>query len=273
MQKAVSTYVYVKERLHPGLLEGLVRGGAQAIEIFAARQHIDYANRKQHVREIADWFRSTGIPLNSVHSPLYGDYEFGRAGAPPVNVASTDRAGRIEAMDEIKRALEIAEQIPFRFLIQHLGTPNESFDERRLEAAMISVEHLRAFAKPLGVRILLENIPNELSTPDKLVDFIHAAHFDDVGICFDFGHAHIMSSVAEAFEIVKPHVRSTHVHDNAKDKDSHLWPGAGSINWKEAMELLRSAPQTPPLLLEIEHDDKVNPIEKMQPMFDQLEKA
>ena len=73
-----------------------------------------------------------------MHSPLYGDYEFGRAGAPPVNVASTDRAGRIEAMDEIKRALEIAEQIPFKFLIQHLGTTNESFDERKIEAAMTS---------------------------------------------------------------------------------------------------------------------------------------
>ena len=46
MLKAMSTYVYVKERLHPGLLDGLVRGGAQAIEIFAARQHLDYANRK-----------------------------------------------------------------------------------------------------------------------------------------------------------------------------------------------------------------------------------
>ena len=57
MQKAVSTHVYVKERLHPGLLDGLARSGAQAIEIFAARQHLDYANRKQHVREIADWFR------------------------------------------------------------------------------------------------------------------------------------------------------------------------------------------------------------------------
>ena len=64
---------------------------------------------------------------NSVHSPLYADYEFGRAGAPPVNVASTDRAGRIEAMDEIKRALEIAEQIPFRFLVQHLGTQRRIF--------------------------------------------------------------------------------------------------------------------------------------------------
>ena len=273
MLKAVSTYLYVKERLHPGLLDGLAKSGAQAIEIFAARQHMDYANRKQHVREIAEWFHGSGIALNSVHSPLYADYEWGRAGAPPVNIASTDRAGRIEAMDEIKRALEIAEQIPFRFLIQHIGTSNEEFDERKFEAAMTSVEHLRAFAKPLGVRILLENTPNELSTPERLVEFIRASHFDDVGVCFDFGHAHITSSVAEAFEILKGYIQSTHVHDNAKDKDSHLWPGAGTINWKEAMELLRAAPHTPPLLLELEGDEKVNPLEKLQATFDKLESA
>src|SRR5215467_12479129 len=154
MQKAVSTYICVKERLHPGLLDWMVEAGAQAIEIFAARQHFDYANRKQHIREIAEWFRSTGIPLNSVHAPLFADYEWGRTGAPPVNIASTDRAGRIDAMDEIKRAVEIAEQIPYRFLVQHIGTPGEAFDDRKFEAAMTSVEHLRAFAKPLGVRVL-----------------------------------------------------------------------------------------------------------------------
>jgi sugar phosphate isomerase/epimerase len=271
MLKAVSTYIHVKERLHPGLLDGLQRSGAQAIEIFAARQHIDYANRKQHVREIAEWFRGSGVALNSVHSPLYADYEWGRAGAPPVNIASTDRAGRIEAMDEIKRALEIAEQIPFRFLIQHIGVSNEMFDDRKFEAALTSIEHLRAFARPLGVRILLENIPNELATPDKLIEFIHTSHFEDVGVCFDFGHAHIMSDVTQAFEILKLHICSTHVHDNAKDRDSHLWPGDGSINWKEAMELLRSAPQTPPLLLEIEADEKMNPLEKIGQTFDKLE--
>ena len=90
-----------------------------------------------------------------------------------------DIGSRIEAMDEIKRALEIAEQIPFRFLIQHLGTSNEMFDDRKFEAAMTSVEHLRAFAKPLGVRILLENIPNELSAPDRLVG--RERHHRDVG--------------------------------------------------------------------------------------------
>ena len=271
MLKAMSTLVYVKERLHPGLLDGLVRGGAQSIEIFAARQHLDYANRKQHVREIADWFRASGVSLNSVHAPLYADYEWGRTGAQPMNVASTDRASRIEAMDEIKRALEVAEHIPFRFLVQHLGVSGESFDDRKFEAATTSVEHLRAFAKPLGVRILLENIPNELSTPERLVEFIRAAHFDDVGICFDVGHAHIMSDVPQAFETVKDYIRSTHVHDNAKGDDSHLWPGSGSIDWKQAMELLRSAPHTPALLLEIEADEKINPAEKMAEAFEKLE--
>src|SRR5438477_503338 len=260
MLNAISTHVYLKERLHPGLLDGLVRGGAHAIEIFAARQHLDYANRKQHVHEIADWFRTSSVPLHSVHSPMYSDYEFGRTGAPPVNVASTDRAQRVAAMDEIKRALEIAEQIPFRFLVQHIGVGGESFDARKVDAAMTSIEHLRAFAKPLGVRILLENIPNELATPEKLVEFIQDSHFDDVGVCFDVGHAHIMSNVAEALETLKNYIHSTHIHDNLKDRDSHLWPGAGSIDWKEVMGGLRGAPHTPPLLLEIEADEKVNPV-------------
>ena len=273
MLKAVSTYIYVQERLHPGLLDELVRAGAQAIEIFAARQHFDYANRKQHVREIADWFRSTSVPLNSVHAPLFADYEWGRTGAPPVNIASTDRAGRVDAMDEIKRSLEIAEHIPFRFLIQHIGTPNETFDEKKLEAAMTSVEHLRAFAKPLGVRILIENIPNELSTPERIVEFIHTTRFGDIGVCFDSGHAHLMSGVPEAFAILKNQICSTHVHDNNKDKDSHLWPGKGTINWKETMELLRTAPQTPPLLLEIEGEDKKNPGGDVGATFRKLEES
>lgn len=273
MLRAISTYIYIKERLHPGLLDGLAKGGAQAIEIFAARQHVDYANRRQHVREIADWFKANPVRLHSVHAPMYSDYDSGRTGGPPVNVAATDRAARIAAMDEIKRAIEIAEQVPFTYLVQHIGLANETFDERKFEAAMTSIEHLRAFAKPLGVRLLLENIPNELATPERLVEFIQITHFDDVGICFDVGHAHIMTDVLQAFETVKAHVLSTHVHDNAKEKDTHFWPGEGSIDWKQTMELLRSAPHRPPLLFEIEGNEKVNPVEKMGEVFDRLATA
>ncbi len=273
MLKAISTYVHVRERLHPGLLDGLVRGGAEAIEIFAARGHFDYANRRQHVVEIANRFKSTGKTLNSVHAPMFSDYEWGRTGNPPLNIASPDRSHRIEAMDEIKRAIEVAEHIPFRFLIQHLGTGGEEFAEKKLDAAMTSVEHLKAFAKPLGVTVLLENIPNELSTPEKLVEFINLTHFEDVGFCFDIGHAHMMGGVTHAFELMKKNIRSTHLHDNNKDRDAHLWPGDGSINWTEAVQLLGSAPHVPPFMLEIEGEGKTNMEEGMQKAFRKLSEA
>ena len=273
MLKAMSTYVYVRERLHPGLLDALVRGGAESIEIFAARGHFDYANRRQHVLEIANWFKSTGKTLNSVHAPLFSDYEWGKGGNPPLNIASPDRSHRIDAMDEIKRAIEIAEHIPFRFLIQHVGNGGEEFDEKKFDAAMTSVEHLKAFAKPLGVTVLLENIPNELSTPERLVEFIRLAHFEDVGFCFDIGHAHMVSSVREAFDLMKKNIRSTHLHDNNKDRDSHLWPGEGSIDWTEAMQLLRTAPHVPPLLMEIDGDDKTKVPEGMVAAFKKMSEA
>jgi sugar phosphate isomerase/epimerase len=268
MQKAMSTYVHVKRRLHPGLLDEMLRAGAETIEIFGARSHFNYTD-KEHIRETAAWFRNAGIPVNSLHSPMFSDSDWERF-TTPINVVETDRKRRIEAMDEIKRALEVAETLPFRFLVQHLGNSGEEFDERKFEAAMTSVEHLRAFARPLGVSILVENIPNEMSTPEKLAEFIRTLRQEDVGVCFDFGHAHIMSSVPQAFDVLKAHIRSTHVHDNKRDRDAHLWPGDGNIDWREAMELAQSAPHVPPILLEIEEDPTMKIFQKMEETFRKL---
>jgi sugar phosphate isomerase/epimerase len=266
----MSTFIAVKQRLHPGLLDLLVRGGAQAIEIFCARGHFDYTDRG-HIREIASWFRSNTVTLNSLHAPLFSDADWGRSGTPPVNIASLDKRERIDAMDEIKRALEVAEQLPFRFLVQHIGTPNESFSDRKFDSALTSIEHLRAFAKPLGVTVLVENIPNELSEPVKLMDMIRIGHFQDVGVCFDLGHAHIMNTVARDFDVLREHIRSTHVHDNIRDRDTHLWPGEGNIDWKEAIELLQSAPQSPALLMEIEGIEGQDVAGKMAESYQRLE--
>jgi len=272
MRRAMSTLVYAKrERLHPGLLDQFVSGGAEAIEIFAARGHFNYTDR-QHIREIGNWFRSTGVTFHSLHSPMYSDEEWGRSGTSSVNIAAVEKRDRIAATDEIKRALEVAEQAPFQFLVQHVGIGNEASSEHKLEAAMSSLEHLHAFAKPLGVQLLVENIPNDLSTPESLIELLHAGRFADIGVCFDVGHAHMMSSVKEAFHTLKDRIRSTHVHDNNKDHDSHLWPGNGNIDWTEAMSLLRAAPHVPPLLLEIEGVEGENISEKMAEVFGRLEK-
>jgi sugar phosphate isomerase/epimerase len=259
MLKAISTHIHLRDRLQPQILERLAQGGAAGIEIFAMRGHFDY-HEKHHVNEIASWFRSQPeVVFQSMHAPMFASGEWGRFDSPPLNIAGQDRKERIQAMDEIKRAIEVAEVIPFRFLVLHAGISGERFHEHKFEGALTSVEHLRAFAKPLGVQLLLENIPNELTAPEKLVDLIRTLHYEDVGVCLDLGHAHLEPGVEAAVETLKPYIRSVHVHDNHGMKDEHLWPGEGSIDWKHTMELLRTAPQVPALVLEVEGDSAGDP--------------
>ena len=259
MIHAISTFVHVRERLHPGILERLAQGGATGIEIFAMRSHYDYTNAPQ-LRELASFFHSQpAVKLESLHAPPYAGGEWGRFDSAPLNIAGGERKDRVEAMDEIKRAIESAEILPFRYLNLHIGLAGDFFEEQKFEHALSSVEHLRAFARPLGVRLLLENIPGELATPVRLAELIRALHYDDIGICLDLGHAHMESGIGQAFESVSPLLRSVHVHDNHGEKDEHLWPGAGTIDWKKTMELLRTAPQPPNLVLEVEGDHAGNP--------------
>ena len=272
MLRAISSYVLIKERLHPGSLDRMAGGGAQAIEIFAAKGHFDYTDKAQ-VKEIANWFKSGTVEFHSMHSPIFTTNNFARSTEPPLNIVDGEKRRRIEAMDEIKRALEVAEQIPFRFLVQHIGNSNESDSPRKFEDALSSIEHLRAFARPLGVTLLLENIPNELSAPERLMELLKALHYPDLGICFDAGHAHLEGTVAAAFAVLKDRVRSTHLHDNKKDRDSHLWPGEGGIDWNEAVQLLRTAPQDPALLLEIEGEEGIDLSGKMAEAYKKLEPA
>jgi sugar phosphate isomerase/epimerase len=250
MLRTISTHVFLRQRLHPGLLEILAKGGAQGIELFAARQHFDYTS-KSHVKEIALWFAANPVEPFSMHMPIFGDTEMGRSGAPAVNVVHPEKSRRIDAMDEVKRALEAAEEMPLRYLILHLGEREDLWSPRTLEHAMTAIEHLQAFARPLGVKLLLENIQNEVSESANLAEIVRIGHFKDVGICLDLGHAHIGSGIGAAIAELKPLIRSAHIHDNHGQKDEHLWPGEGTIVWAETMQDLRTAPHLAASVLEI----------------------
>jgi sugar phosphate isomerase/epimerase len=271
MMRAMSSYVYIKKRLHPGLLDAMKRGGAQGIELFAARGHFNYTD-KEHIKELSAWFKTEGVEFHSMHSPIYMSNDF-KSGGAPLNIVDTEKPRRIEAMDEIKRAVEVAEHMPFRFLVQHIGKSDEYDDPRKFEWAMSGIEHLRAFCRQLGVTLLVENTPNDLATPEKLKELLKTLHYPDLGVCFDTGHAHIMSSVHQAFGVLEPYIRSTHVHDNKGDRDAHLWPGDGTIDWSETMQALRSAPQVPAVLMEIEGEEGMDVSRKMADAYKKLETA
>jgi sugar phosphate isomerase/epimerase len=250
--RVLSTHLFLNHRLHPGLLEFAARSGAEAVEIFAARQHFDYTSRADVV-ELAGWFRSNTLQPFSMHAPLFPDREMGRAGAPAVNVLHPEKARRIDAMDEIKRALETAELIPFTNLVMHLGERTDGWSQRSIEYAQTALEHLGAFARPLGVRLLVENLTSEPTTPEHLLTILEMGHLDNVGVCLDLGHAHLTVGIPEAVATMGPRISSLHVHDNKGLKDEHLWPGDGTIPWPSTIEAVKGLTTPPASVLEIHY--------------------
>lgn len=272
MFRVLSTHLFINQRLHPGLLDLAGRAGAEAVEIFAARPHFDYTSR-EHVSELGAWFRSSNIKPFSMHAPLFPDREMGRDGAPAVNVLHPDKARRIDAMDEIKRALESAEHIPLRYLVVHLGDRSDTWSPRSMEYALTALEHLGAFAGPLGVRLLVENILNEPTTPEHLQLILQMGHLDNVGVCLDLGHAHINPGIQEAVGVLGDRIVSLHVHDNHGVRDEHLWPGQGTVDWPAVNAALKALAKPPAAVLEIARaaDDSPSTIaEKMKQAYGSL---
>jgi len=250
MLRVLSTHVFLKQRLHPGLLELAARSGAQAVEVFAARQHFDYTSR-EHIAELASWFASNPVEPFSMHAPLFPDREMGRAGAPAVNVLHPEKSRRIDAMDEIKRALEAAEHIPFKQMVMHLGEKDDGWSLRTVEYATTALEHLGAFARPLGVRVLVENLKSDATTPSHLMMILEMGHLDNIGICLDLGHAHLTVGVPEAITTLGGRIGEIQVHDNHGLKDEHLWPGDGTIDWPATAAGLKGLSFQPAAVLEI----------------------
>jgi sugar phosphate isomerase/epimerase len=272
MQPGLSTHVFFQHRLHPGLLDALAAAGARHIEVFAARHHFDYTDSSA-VRELADWFRSNDVRA-VLHQPIYitdrADTQWSRHVAPNLDLIAPEKTHRIAAMDECKRALESAEQVPFSALVVSLGLNHSLWDDAAIEHSLTAIEHLKAFAAPLGVRLLLENMENEVTTPEHLLYILRTGHFDSAGVCLDIGHLHLAqptenaprdSGLAAAMELLGPRVAQLHLHDNhgpfaphTDMKDEHLWPGEGSIDWAAVSASLSALPAATPGVLEIAAD-------------------
>ncbi len=240
----------------------MVAGGAQSIELFAARHHFDYADRSE-VKELAKWFRSNDCRA-TMHQPIFDGRgaasNWSRHVPATVNLIDVEKSRRIDAMDEVKRALEAAEQIDIDSIVLHLGTKDDTWSERTLDISMTAVEHVKAFAHPLGVKTLIETLHNDVTEPEHLLEMLRIAHLDTVGVCLDVGHMnlHGMPGVARAFEILGDRVKQVHLHDNDGEHDQHLWPGAGTVAWDAVKAGLAALKQPAVATLEIHYEPEID---------------
>lgn len=274
--RIASTHILANQRLTTGLLDHLAGSGADGIELFCARQSFDWRQPAQ-VETVAGWFRQSKVQLHSVHSPIYTDETWGRGGEPPVDISHPDRRRRLPAMEEVERVVALADVMPFRYLIQHIGAGGEELTPERTEAAFGSLERLRLLAKQAGAQLVVENTPHTLATPARLVDFLAATHLDDIGVCFDTGHAHLPGhllgggGVEAAWELLAGRTVTTHLHDNRGQKDDHLWPGEGGIHWAAWLPRLAQRREIPWVLEIGTHPDEAATFERLRRCWEQLE--
>src|SRR5216683_972170 len=167
---------------------------------------------KQEIQALKSALEANRITLSSLHAPTSKDMSATRESGTPLSICEIERVRRIEAMDEFKRAIDVSEELPFSRMVLHMGGSRETADPRKRDAAFSSLEHLVLHAHHAGVTLAVENTTSEMGDP----------------------------------------VASVHLHDNHGDKDEHLPPYDGSIDWSAAIPLLKSSPSEDlPVVLEL----------------------
>lgn len=263
MQRLLSTYLFVTHKLTSELLGQVAGAGFQGVEIFCTRSHFEYTV-KQEIRAMASTLEAHQLQLASLHAPNRRDLSAMRESGAPLSICEVERVRRVEAMDELKRVIDVADDLPYARLILHMGSTRETADPRKRDAAFSSLEHLILHARHAGVTICVENTQSEMGSPDYLRAFVDETRLTGLRFNFDIGHAYLAEfpekeRLEKSFSPLKELVSSVHLHDNHGEKDEHLPPYDGSIHWPDAIQLLKSAAQNGGLPLVLELKEKTGP--------------
>ena len=256
MQRLLSTYLFVSRKLTPELLGQISEAKFLGVEIFCSRSHFEYA-AKTEVRAMAGALEANKLQLVSLHGPTSRDTSAMRESGIPLSICEVERVRRIEAMDELKRVIDVADDLPYARLILHMGGSRETADPRKRDAAFSTLEHLVLHAHHAGVTICVENTTSEMGDPAYLRAFVDETRLTGLRFNFDIGHAHLADGpqeerIEKSFAPLRDLVASVHLHDNHGDKDEHLPPFDGATDWPAAIKLLKTAPDANlPIVLEL----------------------
>ena len=254
----LSTHLFHHERLEARHLETMAAHGFTLVELFATRTHFDYHDRGR-VTAMRGWLSASGIEAISMHAPISDGLRAGVWGRAFSN-ASPVSARRQEAVDETRAAIDAARELGCRTLVVHLGLPRGPqvpAGDNDMGAVCRSLETMAGLVAGTGLRLALEVIPNDLSTPSALIDLLEGdLDLGDAAICLDFGHAHMLNGAPEAAEALSGYVITTHVHDNDGKDDIHLVPFSGTIDWTATLMAMGKVGYAGPYMFEVaDHGD------------------
>ena len=143
-----------------------------------------------------------------------------------------------------------------RYYVAGEWESGEFDEEKTLYYNRLTLPTYLEVAKQYGTGIALENlwgsmIRGGIPMLARLCDSLGA---ENLGICWDTGHANIMEHEMpqdEAIRFLGNRIQCTHVHNNFKKFDDlHLPPDSGNIKWDKVMRAFRDIGYEGPLTLE-----------------------
>jgi len=122
-----------------------------------------------------------------------------------------------------------------------------------LEKNLEAISAIDQLARPLGIQILVENMDRTFNTVEELRRVFSQMPY--LGFHLDVGHANLNVGKNRTKDFLEAfHTRLVHVHlsDNfGKSEDLHLPLGAGNIDWKKMVTLLKDYRYDGTITLEI----------------------
>lgn len=166
---------------------------------------------------------------------------------------------RKAAIEELKRAAEFFAKVGAKWMNVHPDGHAPFFEERAVVLRNVdSLRELVEFAQPLGVGIMLENVPGRFNTSLQLSPIFEAV--PQLGLHLDIGHSHLGVERNTATELITQFGRRlahVHVHDNRGGMaDLHLAVGMGNIALAKHVRELRQSGYDATITLEVFSADR-----------------
>ena len=154
-----------------------------------------------------------------------------------------------DAVDDIKREIDLFLGIGIKNAVLHANGGNDLTPEVRFDRRVASLSELADYIKGTPLRLCLENLGSvpETHTVERIKKFIDAVGSDQVKICLDTGHLHLVNCRNEATQTQAEFIRAAgkdlcamHITNNSGESDVHLMPYSSrvGIDWKEVVSAL-----------------------------------
>ncbi len=221
--------------------------GFLEIEICSFPAHLDYHNESD-VRRAGDLICELGLHPLSFHAPF----------ADRIDITSMDEGVREEAVHDLLQACDAAKMLGCHHVVLHpgperAGRPPDAEFVQHMSHAAASLNRVADHCCSLGLHLLLENMLPHLLF-GRLSDMLHLLgeiKTCEVGACLDTGHAHLAGELGVAIPKLSGHLKMLHANDNKGDRDAHLPPGEGMIDWRFVVRELHRCAFQGPLVLEL----------------------